>query len=227
MPRKVTRSLNTIKRYGARHKKSLWVLIGLLVVVPSVFVLVSNLMIVPYGKYILNPLEKASMAQTDATVGLVLGAGITKQGKPYRELQARLDVAADALHKGYVSKLLLSGDNRFHDYNEPQAMQDYLVNVKHIPKNKLQVDDAGRSTYESCERAAKVFGLHKTIIFSARSHLPRAIFTCRHFGIEAYGIASNVEANNAVRREILARAKAVFNIYIYGEDTILGPPIKL
>src|SRR2546430_8780339 len=106
-------------------------------------------------------------------------------------------------------------------------MEHYLVETKHISKEKLQVDDAGRDTYASCERAAKVYGLHQTIIFSAGTHLPRAIFLCRSFGIESYGISSNVEANNSHRREIMARTKAVLNVYIYGEPTILGAPIKM
>ncbi len=160
-------------------------------------------------------------------VGIVLGAGITKDGKPFRELQSRLDVAADALHKGVVDKLILSGDNRFADYSEPDAMIRYLIEKKHVSKDVLQPDYAGRSTYESCERASKVFKLKETIIFSAHSHLPRAIYLCRHFGIQAYGIPSTAEANNSTRREILAGIKAVLNVHVRGEPTILGDPIAL
>lgn len=160
-------------------------------------------------------------------VGLVLGAGITKQGRPFKELQARLDIAAKELKAGQVDKLILSGDNRFKNYDEPTAMKDYLVNVKRVDVKKLQPDFAGRSTYESCERAAKVFEVKQTIIYSAESHLPRAIYLCRHFGIEAYGVPSSVEANNSTRRELLARVKAVYNVYIQGENAILGPEIKI
>jgi SanA protein len=181
------------------------------------------------NKYVLNTSNPAAIKEKDAKVGLVLGAGITKHGKPFKELQARLDTAANALNKGYVDKLILSGDNRFEYYDEPTAMENYLVNIKHVPKAKLQPDFAGRSTYESCERAAKIFGQKDkpVIIFSAGSHLPRAIYLCREFGIDAYGIANHIEANNATRREVLARIKAVLNIYVKGEPTILGDPIKI
>ncbi len=191
------------------------------------FLIFCYMLVSSYGKYIFDFPDTASIKKTHVSVGLVLGAGITKNGKPFRELQSRLDIAADSLKKGYVRKLLLSGDNRFKRYDEPAAMENYLVHTKHISKNKLQVDDGGRSTYESCERVSKVFEVKKIIIFSAKSHLPRAIYVCRHFGIEAYGIPSKVEANNSTRREILARAKAIVNIYIYGEKTVLGNPIKL
>jgi vancomycin permeability regulator SanA len=176
----------------------------------------------PYKKYIVSP---PNAAHTE--VGLVLGAGVTKDGKPYKELQARLDSAADALNAGTVDMLLLSGDNRFKNYDEPTAMKNYLIGTRNIAPEKLVADYAGRSTYESCERAAKVFGVHQTIIFSAGSHLPRAIYLCRHFNIEASGIANNVEANNSTRRELLARVKAVYNVHLIGAPTVIGEPISL
>ena len=162
-----------------------------------------------------------------APVGIVFGAGITPQGRPYTELQARLDDAADALRKGRIQKVILSGDNRFLNYNEPEAMKAYLIDDKGVSDSQLQVDYAGRSTYETCERASKIFSVRKAILFSAKSHLPRAIFTCRSFGIESFGIGNDKEANNASRREPIARLKALFNIYLIGEETILGDKIDL
>jgi vancomycin permeability regulator SanA len=202
---------------------------AVVVVVGVVFVAAaligSYAMIAPNKKFVLDAQSLAGGKQAHGNIGIVLGAGVNAKGKPYKELEARLNVAADALDKGYVDKLILSGDNRFVDYNEPEAMKEYLINIKHIDAQKLQPDYAGRSTYESCDRAANVFGLHKAVIFSAGSHLPRAIFLCRHFGIEAYGVSSGVEANNSTRRELLARVKAVYNIYVRGEHTVLGAPI--
>lgn len=159
-------------------------------------------------------------------VGIVLGAGISKDGKPYDELKARLDVAKQALDQGVVDRLILSGDNRYKNYDEPTAMKNYLID-KGVPSDVLIADYAGRSTYESCERASKIFDLHETIIFSAESHLPRAIYLCRHFGISAQGISSGVEANNSGRREPLARVKAMYNAHLIGERTVLGDPISI
>lgn len=204
------------------HKKLLGAAACLVILAPPFLVLLAYVVIEPSNKYVTS-LNEAKHTR----VGLVLGAGVTRDGKPYKELQARLDVAAEALKQGKVDKLLLSGDNRFKRYNEPAAMLNYLKRQKHISASKLQPDYAGRSTYESCERAAKVFGLHKTIIFSAGSHLPRAIFLCRHFGIESYGVASHVEANNSFKHEVLARVKALVNVYAYGEHTILGSHIQM
>lgn len=186
--------------------------------------------VVAASHFIINPFRKFILpSDTDKkfTIGLVLGAGVDGEGKPYDELKARLDAAADSLNSGSVEKLILSGDNRYVNYNEPAAMVNYLTEVRKIPAEKLQPDYAGRSTYESCERAAKIFMVDRLVIFSAASHLPRAIYLCRHFGIEAYGISSDVESNNSFRRELLARVKAVYNTHLVGERTILKEPIPL
>lgn len=214
-------TLRSVKKFCLGHKKYILYSLAVSFIFLVGVVLICSLIIGSYQKYVLQP---GDMRQ--ASVGLVFGSGVNREGKPFQELQARLDAAAQALGEGRVDKLILSGDNRVESYNEPDAMVKYMVEVKNIPTDKLQADYAGRSTYESCERAAKIFGLEQTIIFTAGSHLPRAIFLCRHFSIETYGISSGVEANNSGRREPLARVKAIFNAYINGEKTILGEPIR-
>jgi len=185
-------------------------------------ILGSYLYINTFKQYILQ-----APSASDATdVGIVFGSGVAPNGQPFDELASRLDDAAYHLQEGTVKKLILSGDNREENYNEPLAMYNYLVD-KGIDEDRLQADFAGRSTYETCERARKIFNVDKAILFSANSHLPRALFTCRSFGIESYGIGNDTESNNAQRREALARVKALFNVYIYGERTILGDPIDL
>lgn len=179
------------------------------------------------GAYRASVLSPQAAAGKHIAVGMVLGAGVTSDGKPYKELRSRLDTAAASLQQGVVQKLILSGDNRFRNYDEPTAMKNYLMQTYHIPASQLQPDFAGRSTYESCQRASQVFGQTRLVLFSAGSHLPRAIFLCNHFGIETYGVASTLEANNATRREAVAGVKALYNVYVHGENTILGTPVKM
>lgn len=211
-----------IVTFVKKHRKMTALVLVILITLPIIVTAVAFFKIKPYSRYILG---NGTTHRSD--VGLVLGAGISQNGKPYDELKARLDTAADALSSGTVNKLILSGDNRFVSYDEPSAMKRYLIEEKKVPEDKLFLDQAGRSTYESCERATKVFGAKSLIIFSANSHLPRAIYLCRSFDIDAYGIASGTEANNSTRRELLARVKALYNVHLVGERTILGDPIPL
>ena len=175
-----------------------------------------------------NP-ELASIGKT-IKIGIVFGGGIHNK-EPLPLLRDRLMTAKNLLQNGTIEKLVLSGDNRFLDYNEPQVMYEFLVD-QGVDPQKLQVDYGGRSTYETCERAVKVFNVHEAILISESTHLPRAIYLCEHFGIKAYGAISDGESSSGLKigqrwREILARNKAVFNVYFIGEKTILGDPIQL
>ena len=219
---RLVRTSSSVKQLVLKYKKWAIATICLLVASPILAIIAAYAIIEPNTKFI-----RTSDTMPHERVGIVLGAGVNKQGKPYKELKARLDIAAEAYRKGKVEKLIMSGDNRFKNYNEPDAMMQYMINEKHIPKADLQPDYAGRSTYESCERASRIFGLKQTTIFSAESHLPRAIYLCRHFGIESHGVAANLEANNSTRREALARVKALYNVYLRGEHTVLGPQITV
>jgi vancomycin permeability regulator SanA len=56
-------------------------------------------------------------------VAIVFGAGITADGRPMPALADRVWTAAQLYHAGKVQKLLMSGDNRYVDYNETEAIQ--------------------------------------------------------------------------------------------------------
>ena len=179
-----------------------------------------------FSKYIVS---ENTLADT-VRVGVVLGGGI-EGDQPRPLLRDRLETAKRLLETGVVDKLVLSGDNRFESYNEPAAMQNYLV-AEGVDIASLQLDFAGRSSYETCERAKKIFGLDSAVFVSESTHLPRVLYLCRHFGIEAYGVASDGAASSGSRigqrwREVLARNKALLNVYIKGENTVLGEPIRL
>src|SRR4051812_906964 len=57
-------------------------------------------------------------------VALVFGAGLWPGNRPSPILYDRLTTAAQLYKLGKVQKLLLSGDNRFQNYNEPAVMRD-------------------------------------------------------------------------------------------------------
>ncbi len=200
-------------------------LLGAVLLIVTVSI-ASFIVIQRYDRYRLSSLGDIQ----PQSVAIVFGGGVTET-EPLPLLKDRLDSAKKLYDAGKVSKILLSGDNRFLDYNEPTVMYNYMLS-QGLSSSVLQVDFAGRSTYETCERAVKIFGLKKAILVSESTHLPRAIYLCRHFEMEAYGWASDGEAASGLQigqrfREILARNKALFNTYIIGEKTILGDPINI
>ncbi|NIR66010.1 MAG: hypothetical protein GWN00_26980, partial [Aliifodinibius sp.] len=73
------------------------------------------------------------------------------------------------------TKLLMSGDNRYEDYNEPAAMKAYAENLG-VPATDIVLDYAGRSTYDTCYRARNIFQVTDPMLVTQQFHLPRALF---------------------------------------------------
>lgn len=120
-------------------------------------------------------------------VALVLGtAPIGPEGGPNRYFEYRLDAAAALWKAGRVKYLLVSGDNRGPDYDEPTAMRAGLVR-RGVPAAAIYRDVAGLRTRDSILRARTIFGQGRYIVVSQRFHLARAIFVARAEGIEAWG----------------------------------------
>lgn len=123
---------------------------------------------------------------------VVFGAGLLRDGSPTAVLRDRVQQAANLYFAGKVEKLLMSGDNRFEYYNEPESMYQYALSLG-IPKEALVRDYAGRSTYDTCYRAKAIFGLSTVILVTQKFHLPRAIFLCNMLGLDAIGVDADMQ----------------------------------
>jgi len=163
-------------------------------------------------------------------VALVLGAGL-KSRRPNAVLADRLETAKSLYRAGKVKKLVLSGDNRAIDYNEPQAMRQYLVDAG-IPEGDLILDYAGRRTYDSCYRLRDVFGQHRAVIVTQSFHLPRALYLCNKLGVDTIGVSADRGKgvwwwSGDYLREIPASISAWLDIVFFKPLPILGKPEKV
>ncbi|MBN2085353.1 MAG: YdcF family protein [Anaerolineales bacterium] len=164
----------------------------------------------------------------EAPVAIVFGAGLYRDGTPMPVLADRVAMAVDLYKAGKVRKLLLSGDNRFPEYNEPEAMRQYAISLG-VPEADLVSDFAGRRTYDSCYRAQYVFQVKKAILVSQEFHLPRAVYLCDQLGIEAVGVASDRRAYRTFSliqwnlREWPACIFAIIDTQITRPQPVLGP----
>ncbi|NUU22746.1 MAG: DUF218 domain-containing protein [Streptomycetaceae bacterium] len=161
-------------------------------------------------------------------VALVLGAGIWGD-QPSRLLARRLDVAIELFRAGKVKVLLVSGDNGTADYNEPDVMRRYLVE-RGVPEKQVVPDYAGFSTWDSCVRAKRIFGVDKAIVVSQQFHLRRALALCDAAGLDAYGVGDDSMHGELVgptlfggAREIVAAYKALGEAVVKPEPAALGP----
>ena len=161
-------------------------------------------------------------------VAIVFGAGLYRNGTPMPVLADRVATAVDLYQRGIVEKLLLSGDNRFPEYNEPEAMRRLAVQLG-VPDSALVLDYGGRRTYDTCYRARFVFGVKKAILVSQAFHLPRAVYLCDQMGIESIGVDADRRAyrlSSLVQwnlREGAACFFAVLETQISHPQPLLGP----
>jgi SanA protein len=163
-----------------------------------------------------------------APAAIVFGAGLYRDGTPMPVLADRVSTAVELYKAGKVRKLLLTGDNRSPDYNEPEAMRRLAIELG-IPENDLVLDYAGRRTYDSCYRARFVFGVKKAVLVSQEFHLPRAVYLCDQMGIESIGIAADrriYRLSSTIGwnlRELAACFFAILETQITHPQPVLGP----
>jgi len=133
----------------------------------------------------------------------------------------------DLYKAGKVEKILMTGDNRSTDYDEPTAMSNFAIE-NGVPQEALVLDFAGHSTYDSCYRAKNIFHVNQAILVTQSFHLPRAIFICKQLGLDSVGVASDRRQYWPSSllywnfREIAASTTAILDVWIIKPLPILG-----
>jgi SanA protein len=162
-------------------------------------------------------------------VAIVFGAGLWRNGTATPVLKDRVQTAANLYFAGKVEKLLMSGDNRFLDYNEPAVMREVALSLG-IPESVIILDYAGRRTYDTCYRAKAIFGVTEAILVTQAFHLPRAIYECNRLGITSVGVEADlrVYGRSSVlywnARELIATVAAMWDVNISHPVPVLGNP---
>ena len=165
-------------------------------------------------------------------VAIVFGAGLNRSSEPTPALYDRVATAVDLYRRGLVNKLLLSGDNRFVNYNEPEAMRRTAVQFG-VPEEDLVLDYAGRRTYDSCYRAREIFGVQRAILVTQAFHLDRALYLCDAFGLDSVGVAADrrhyTQSSQAwwSIREAAASVAAWIDVNVTRPTPVLGTPLPI
>jgi SanA protein len=149
---------------------------------------------------------------------LVLGTSkILANGYANLFYKYRIKAAAEVYSAGRCRKIIVSGDNRRSDYNEPEEMKASLISMG-IPESDIHCDYAGGRTLDSVVRFNAIFGQGSGIVISQQFHNERAIYIARHRGINLYGYnAQEVDIYNALKtkiREVFSRMLAVLDVVV-------------
>lgn len=197
-------------------KSCLWMILG-----STVLLGISRLITQQYAHPRLYSVENVPPKK----VAIVFGAGLSKDGSPSPILRDRVLTAAKLYFAGKVEKLLMSGDNRFVDYNEPGAMREYAISLG-VPTEDIVLDYAGRRTYDTCYRASYIFGVEEAILVTQSFHLPRALYLCNHIGPKAVGVSADTRVYTRLTMLFL-NIRENFAILTSYWDVWVGKPLPV
>lgn len=160
-----------------------------------------------------------------ARAAIVFGAGLTASGAPTAVLKDRVTTAVNLYRAGKVEKILMSGDNRFINYNEPGAMKAFALELG-MPEEDIILDYAGRRTYDTCYRAGEIFQLDQAILVTQKFHLTRALYTCNALGLNSTGVEADLRPYRDEGfwsiREIPASLVAFIQVHLTHPEPVLG-----
>ncbi|MGN0571408.1 MAG: vancomycin high temperature exclusion protein [Candidatus Fimenecus sp.] len=190
-----------------------------------------NVLVIAKSKpYILEQSEAADLEGVDCI--LVLGCAVWNNETLSPMLEDRVKTGLSLLEIGACDRLLMSGDHGTVNYDEVNHMKQYCVD-KGIDPDIIFLDHAGFSTYESMYRAKAIFSVKKMIVVTQGYHLYRAVYIARALGIDAYGVAADLQDYALVTdiknnlREALARVKDFGTCLVKPQPTYLGEAIPI
>ena len=222
-----------VKFLKSRLFKIALVVLALLCLLGALYVLGVNAYVVESTRdRIIDLNDSAGLEEIDCI--LILGCKVQSDGTLSHMLNDRMEVGIGAyyglLEEGRETKLLVSGDHGTKEYNEVEAMKQFAIDSG-IASEKIFMDHAGFSTYESIYRAKEIFGARKIVIVTQEYHLHRAIYIAEALGIDAYGVSADLRSyvgqTKYDLREILARNKDFLTAIFKPEPTYLGDKIPL
>lgn len=130
--------------------------------------------------------------------GLVLGTDRLRfNGSTNLHFLNRIEIAARVFEAGKATRLLISGNKNNRGFNEVMEMEKE-ISKKGVPESVIELDFEGTTTLESARRAREHYHLQQLVLVTDDFHAPRAIFLCRHFGIDAIakaGMRAGVKTN--------------------------------
>ncbi|HEX3591508.1 MAG TPA: ElyC/SanA/YdcF family protein [Pseudonocardiaceae bacterium] len=197
----------------------------------AVFVVVAVLATVPivWERAVAGPHLRDADAVPHEQVALVFGA-LVDGDRPSEFLVNRLDLAVRFYRQGVVRVLLVSGNDDRHGYDEPDVMRTYLM-AHGVPARRIVVDRSGFTTWDTCARAHRVFGVDSAVLITQAFHVARAVALCRANGVSGYGVgidSASIGSSSTVYgyfREFFAADKAMWDALVTRPaPDVLGPP---
>jgi len=194
----------------------------------TVSVTIANIAVNNYSRFTYDTIDDIAPAYS----AIVLGTSKKlKNGRENQYYKNRIKAASKLYLANKCKKIIVSGDNRKVEYNEPRDMKNDLV-LSGVPEKDIICDYAGRRTLDSIIRYKEIFGQTAGIVVSQKFHNNRAVYIGRHKGIRLNGYnADDVNAYNGLKtriRELASKLFCVFDIKVFNtQPRHLGKKIAI
>ena len=86
--------------------------------------------------------------------------------------------------------VVMSGDGRESNYDEPNAMKAYAI-AQGVPESAIYCDGGGYHTYDTMWRVANVMAAQSVAIVTQKYHQYRAVFDAQGVGMSTVGVVSD------------------------------------
>ena len=208
------------------NKKRLFIIVSITVIILALMTLFINLHMINSTK---NQIVDINDLKGDYDAIIVLGCKVDENG-PSLMLARRLDKGEEVYNK-INTKVILTGDHGRNEYDEVNAMRDYLLS-SNVDSKDIFLDHAGFNTYDSIYRAKYIFEAKKVVIITQKYHMYRALYIANSLDLEAVGVVADDIPQESIMlkneiREILSRDKNFFVSIFKPKSKYLGEIIPL
>lgn len=158
---------------SGKKLKRLFKNLVLLTLISIVFVASINAYI---NNYAGDSLYDSIEAIPESPYGLVLGTSeYLIGGGKNKYFEARIESAAQLYKSNKIDTIVVSGDNREANYNEPERMKQALIELG-VPENDIVEEKEGYNTINSIKNFKNLYPGQKVIIITQKFHNERAVF---------------------------------------------------
>ncbi len=207
----------------------------IILIVPITLWLLINLYALISAAPRLYASDEGAISDLRADAILVLGAGVRADKTPSNMLEDRLLTALDLYEKGVSENIIVSGDHGTKEYDEVNVMKSYLIE-RGVPSERIFMDHAGFSTYDSLYRAEAIFSAESLVVVTQKYHAPRALMIGSGLGMDCKAVwAPVITGQHPIYpkqgwyslRESFARCKDFFYCLAKPQPKFLGEKISL
>ena len=149
---------------------------------------------------------------------IVLGAQVTSDGQPSKQLELRLMEALKAYNEQAMPIVVSGGQGADEPVTEASVMKAWLEKLG-VPSEHIYIEDKSFNSKQNIQNAIKLLpeGTKDVLIITSDYHLPRAMQIASDLGLSPSGVGSSILPEYWIKnhaRETLAWGKYYLNQFL-------------